>query len=66
MRIFVNGEPRELPDGATVSTLVAALDLAGRRIAVEVNEDIVPKGLHAQTVLRDNDRIEIVHAIGGG
>lgn len=66
MRIFVNGEPRELADGATVATLVAALDLAGRRIAVEVNEDIVPKGLHAQTVLRDNDRIEIVHAIGGG
>ena len=66
MRIFVNGEPRELADGATVETLVAALDLAGRRIAVEVNEDIVPKGLHAQTVLHDNDRIEIVHAIGGG
>lgn len=66
MRIFVNGEPRELADGTTLAALVAALDLAGRRIAVEVNEDIVPKGLHAQTVLHENDRIEIVHAIGGG
>lgn len=66
MKVFVNGEPRELADGATIATLVAALDLAGRRIAVEVNEDIVPKSLHAQTPLRDNDRVEIVHAIGGG
>lgn len=66
MKVFVNGEARELADGTTIATLVAALDLAGRRIAVEVNEDIVPKGLHAQTPLHDNDRVEIVHAIGGG
>ena len=66
MKVFVNGEARELVEGTTVATLVAALDLAGRRIAVEVNEDIVPKGLHAQTLLHDNDRVEIVHAIGGG
>ena len=66
MQVYVNGDARELPEGATVADLVASLDLAGRRIAVEVNEDIVPKGLHAQTALHDNDRIEIVHAIGGG
>lgn len=66
MKVFVNGDARELADGATIAELVATLDLAGRRVAVEVNEDIVPKSLHAQTPLRDGDRIEIVHAIGGG
>lgn len=66
MKIFVNGEVQEIANDATVSDLVALLDLAGRRIAVEVNEDIIPKSLHAQTRLREGDRIEIVHAIGGG
>ncbi len=66
MKVFVNGEMRELANGTTIAMLVAALDLAGRRIAVEVNEEIVPKAVHAQTLLRDNDRVEIVHAIGGG
>ncbi|MFZ5698774.1 MAG: sulfur carrier protein ThiS [Pseudomonadota bacterium] len=66
MKVFVNGEMRELANGTTIAMLVAALDLAGRRVAVEVNEEIVPKAVHAQTLLRDNDRVEIVHAIGGG
>lgn len=66
MKVFVNGEMRELANGTTIAMLVAALDLAGRRVAVEVNEEIVPKTVHAQTLLRDNDRVEIVHAIGGG
>ena len=66
MKVFVNGATHELANGTTIAMLVASLDLAGRRIAVEVNEDIVPKAVHAQTLLRDNDRVEIVHAIGGG
>lgn len=66
MNVFVNGVVRELATGATVATLVATLDLAGRRIAVEVNEEIVPKTLHAQTLLHEGDRVEVVHAIGGG
>jgi len=66
MKVFVNGAMRELANGTTIAMLVAALDLAGRRVAVEVNEEIVPKAVHAQTLLRDNDRVEIVHAIGGG
>lgn len=66
MKVYVNDAPRELADGTTIAALVATLDLAGRRIAVELNQDIVPKSLHAQTILRDQDRIEIVHAIGGG
>jgi sulfur carrier protein len=66
VKVYVNDAPRELADGTTIAALVATLDLAGRRIAVELNQDIVPKSLHAQTILRDQDRIEIVHAIGGG
>lgn len=66
MNILVNGAARTLSDGVTLADLLATLDLAGRRIAVELNEDIVPKSLHGQTRLRDGDRVEIVHAIGGG
>lgn len=66
MNIFVNGEVQEIANDATVADLVARLDLGGRRIAVEVNEDIIPKSLHAQALLREGDRVEIVHAIGGG
>ncbi|MFP5384089.1 MAG: sulfur carrier protein ThiS [Gammaproteobacteria bacterium] len=66
MNILVNGESRTLSDGATLADLLATLDLAGRRIAVEINEEIVPKSLHGQTRLQDGDCVEIVHAIGGG
>jgi sulfur carrier protein len=66
MQVILNGEPRALPPGTTLAALLEQLALAGRRIAVEVNEEIVPRSEHAATVLRDNDRVEIVHAIGGG
>ncbi len=66
MRIQLNGEPFELPDGESVAALLTRLDLAGRRVAVELNLDIVPRSEHARTLLREGDRIEIVHAIGGG
>ncbi|QLC72820.1 sulfur carrier protein ThiS [Pseudomonas sp. LPB0260] len=66
MRIQLNGEAFELPDGQTVADLLGRLDLAGRRIAVELNLDIVPRSQHASTALRDGDRVEVVHAIGGG
>lgn len=66
MFIHVNGEPFELPDGASVTELIAALDLAGRRVAVELNLDIVPRSQHATTFLKADDRVEVVHAIGGG
>ena len=66
MKVLVNGEPREIAGGSTVAALLATLDLAGRRLAVEVNGDIVPRSRHAQAVLQENDRVEIVHAIGGG
>lgn len=66
MQIQLNGEARDLAPGLTVAQLVDSLGLAGRRIAVERNEEIVPKSEHDATRLADGDRIEIVHAIGGG
>ena len=66
MEILVNGQPRTAGDGLTVAHLVAELGLTGKRLAVEVNRDIVPRGEHATHVLQGGDRIEIIHAIGGG
>ena len=66
MRIQLNGESFELPDGATVAALLTRLDLAGRRIAVELNLDIVPRSQHEATTLNEGDQVEVVHAIGGG
>ncbi|MDU4057301.1 MAG: sulfur carrier protein ThiS [Pseudomonas oryzihabitans] len=66
MQILLNGEFLELPDGATVADLLVRLDLIGRRVAVERNLDIVPRSQHATTALADGDRLEVVHAIGGG
>ncbi|HEY7905200.1 MAG TPA: sulfur carrier protein ThiS [Casimicrobiaceae bacterium] len=67
MHVSVNGRPRPLEDAApTVASLVEALALAGRRIAVELNGEIVPKSRYEATRLADGDRLEIVGAVGGG
>lgn len=66
MRLTINGEERDLPPVATITELVAALDLDTRKVAVERNLEIVPRSLHPQTAIVDGDRIEIVHFIGGG
>lgn len=66
MHIQLNGEQHELPPAATVATLIENLGLTGRRLAVEVNEDIVPRSLHSEHQLNNGDRVEVVHAIGGG
>jgi sulfur carrier protein len=66
MHVQVNGESREVPVGTTVADLVADLASAGQRFAVEVNEELVPRSTHADRLLADGDRIEVVHAIGGG
>lgn len=66
MQIELNGEPRDLPDGLDVAGLLALLDLGGRRVAVEVNREIVPRGDHAGHRLQPGDRVEVVQAIGGG
>jgi sulfur carrier protein len=66
MEIYLNGKPRELDGALTIAELVQELGVAGRRIAVEVNQDIVPRSSHATRRLEPGDRVEIVHAIGGG
>ncbi|MDK8462904.1 sulfur carrier protein ThiS [Marinobacter sp. SS13-12] len=66
MQVQVNGDPMELPDEATVAVLIERLVLAGKRLAVEVNEDIVPRSQHTEFRLSEGDRVEVVHAIGGG
>ena len=66
VNITLNGEPRQLPQSATVLELLQAEHLTERRVAVEVNAEIVTRSLHATHVLEDGDVVEIVHALGGG
>lgn len=66
MQITLNGQPAELADDTTVGDLIARLDLAGKRFAVEINGEIVPRSEHAHHSVSESDRVEIVHAIGGG
>ncbi|HBM50680.1 sulfur carrier protein ThiS [Marinobacter sp. UBA3607] len=66
MQVKVNGEAVELPNGATIAALIEQLALSGKRVAVEVNEDIVPRSQHPDFSLSEGDRVEVVHAIGGG
>lgn len=66
MHIQLNGEPRQIRPDTTIATLLTAEGLAERRVAVEVNGTIVPRAQHPQDLLHDGDRVEIVHALGGG
>ncbi|MCM2329999.1 sulfur carrier protein [Geopseudomonas sagittaria] len=66
MHIQLNGEALDLPDGLSVADLLERLELTGKRVAVELNLDIVPRSQHAATRLGEGDRVEVVHAIGGG
>ncbi|MDZ7748301.1 MAG: sulfur carrier protein ThiS [Halofilum sp. (in: g-proteobacteria)] len=66
MLVHVNGEACELPEALTVAELVERVGLADRRIALELNREIVPRGEYAETRLGEGDRVEIVRAIGGG
>jgi len=66
MQVTVNGQPRQLADGATVAELLAELRLADKPVAVEVNRQLVPRQRHAQHRLAEGDRLEIVTLVGGG
>ncbi len=66
MQILLNGEPHQLDQPLTLSALIDQLGLTGKRLAVELNLEIVPRSQHADTCLSEGDRVEIVHAIGGG
>jgi sulfur carrier protein len=66
MDLIINGEPQQLPALMTVAALLETRGLAGMRVAVERNGEIVPKSRHAETLLTSGDQIEIVVAVGGG
>jgi thiazole synthase len=66
MTLHLNGDQREFPDGLTVATLVALLGMKTDRVAVELNLEIVPRVAWETTLLKDGDRLEIVHFVGGG
>jgi sulfur carrier protein len=66
MKIMVNGQEQALTAPVTVAALLDELGMAGKRVAVEVNQEIVPRSRHLQFQLNDSDRVEVVFAIGGG
>jgi sulfur carrier protein len=66
IQLSINGQPRQLGASALLSELLESLELAGKRVAVEKNGEIVPRSRYAQTTLADGDRLEIVVAVGGG
>ncbi len=66
MRLWVNGEARAIEAVADVAGLMAVLGLDSRKVAVERNLEIVPRSAYAATPVAEDDRIEIVHFIGGG
>jgi thiamine biosynthesis protein ThiS len=66
LRVYVNGESREVQGNPSLAELITELDLPAARIAVEVNREVVRRGEWSNTMLRDEDKIEIVHFVGGG
>jgi len=66
MQIVVNGQPRAAAESVALPLLIEELKLGDRRVAVELNGAIVPRSAWPNTQLADGDRLEIVHAIGGG
>lgn len=66
MWLQLNGERREVADGASLAQLIDSLGLAPERIAIELNQSVVRRAEWARTELKESDRIEIVHFVGGG
>ena len=66
MRIHVNGEPRDIEEGLSLSQFVATLSLKPDQIAVELNHTVVRRAAWEETLLKADDKVEIVHFVGGG
>lgn len=66
IQIVLNGEPYQLPANESIASLLTRLELLNKRVAVEVNQTIVPRSQHEVAQLHDADRVEIIHAVGGG
>ena len=66
MKIVLNGTEREVPEGATVTDVLAELGLKSEQVAVERNRELVPRAQHAATVVAEGDSLEVVTLVGGG
>ena len=66
MKIFLNGSPCEVPDNLSTRELICSLGLADKRLALEINREIVPRSTFEHHIIHPDDQVEIVHAIGGG
>ena len=66
MRILINGEGKECEEGISLSALIELLELQPQRIAIELNREVIRRADWKSTVLRNEDRLEIVHFVGGG
>ena len=66
LQVYVNGEAKEFSDPTSLAELITQLDLPAARIAVELNRNVVRRGEWSATMLQDDDRLEIVHFVGGG
>jgi sulfur carrier protein len=66
MQIYINGKQTQIPEQSNMAMLIDVLDLSGQRVAVEVNEELVPRSGFSDYRLQENDKVEIIHAVGGG
>jgi len=66
LRVFINGESKEISGTPSLAELIDQLDLPATRIAIELNRAVVRRSEWSSTMLQDDDRIEIVHFVGGG
>ena len=66
MKYVLNGESHETPDPASVLDLLGRLELLRQRVAVAINGEVVPKSRFAEVWIRDGDKVEVIHAVGGG
>jgi sulfur carrier protein len=66
MQIYVNGEEKQIPESMDMNSLLESLELSGQRIAVEINEELLPRSQFSGHCFSEADRVEIIHAVGGG
>jgi sulfur carrier protein len=66
VEILVNGEKISLPEDSNIEDLIVHLGYQNQRIAIEINESIIPKSNHSSLLLKDLDKVEVINAVGGG
>jgi sulfur carrier protein len=66
MQLVINGQEKDLQSGSTITQMLMELDITGSHIAVALNFQVVPRSNYDQTPLHEGDKVEIVHAVGGG